>query len=115
VVLEKELGEAELSKVFKLESDLIPVVVEIERHGFAVDVSLLRKLRDQAEKKRRDRCAKSESRLSGSNPESVRVGRSKGVPTNRHLVAKTLGFNNLFTELRALGCSVERAVSTAHR
>ena len=53
-VLEKELGEAGLTRVFKLESDLIPVVVEIERQGFAVDVALLRKQRDQAEKKKRE-------------------------------------------------------------
>jgi DNA polymerase-1 len=48
-VLEAEIEKADLSRVFKLESDLIPVVVDIERRGFAVDAEKMRAMLDQAE------------------------------------------------------------------
>jgi DNA polymerase-1 len=41
-VLEVEIEKAGLTRVFKLESDLIPVVVDIERRGFAVDAEKMR-------------------------------------------------------------------------
>jgi DNA polymerase I-like protein with 3'-5' exonuclease and polymerase domains len=51
-VLRLELCKAGLEPVFKLETDLIPIVVAMEKQGFAVDTTQLRTLEGLTEQRR---------------------------------------------------------------
>jgi DNA polymerase-1 len=84
-VLETELGRVGLDRVFELESTLLPVVVGLEKHGFAVDVKKMRGLLAQAEARQNGlqealRIAFKIPALNpGSTPQVVKAFRSIGI------------------------------------
>jgi DNA polymerase I-like protein with 3'-5' exonuclease and polymerase domains len=70
--LETALGNAGLTRVFELESQLIPIVAQIEQQGFAVDVAVLQQRCEEAEQEREALGATIRDKLNapGLNPSS---------------------------------------------
>ena len=46
-IFDAELKAADLTRIFKLESDLLPIVAKMELHGFAVSVERMEKIRSR--------------------------------------------------------------------
>jgi ribonuclease D len=53
----KELDAAGLSAVFEMESRLLPIIAAMETHGFAIDVALMRTLKETADRNASDLAA----------------------------------------------------------
>jgi len=75
-VLRLELSKAGLEHVFKLETELIPIVVAMEKHGFALDTTQLQTLEDLTEQRRAElavglRVKFGESKLNLDSPEQL--------------------------------------------
>jgi hypothetical protein len=48
--LREQLEAGRLAKIFRLESDLLPIIARMESHGFAVNVEKMREIRSQSDR-----------------------------------------------------------------